>query len=232
MARRARMRRRPSRRRQAEGESGSPSGPRGGEARGGNVATIRAPEAPIGWPRAIAPPFTFTLSQSNPSSRPSASVCAAKASLISTRSKSPIAMSSFCNSRFTPCTGARNSHFGATSAWAYPIRPGERLERSCSTARSLAAGRRAVRDAGGVAGRHGARGRVPAILAARQVEDGLQLREGLHRRVTPGPVRRHDRVPAAALDRHGRHLVVEAARLLRSNGPLMTLERERVLSRG
>src|SRR5207302_945701 len=37
------------------------------------VVRIRAPDAPIGCPRAIAPPFTFTRSQSQPRARPSAS---------------------------------------------------------------------------------------------------------------------------------------------------------------
>ena len=43
------------------------SGPRGGASSWRSVATIRAPLAPIGWPRAIAPPLTLTLSQSKPS---------------------------------------------------------------------------------------------------------------------------------------------------------------------
>ena len=79
---------------------------------------MRAPLAPIGWPSAIAPPFTLTLSQSKFSSRPSASACAAKASLISTRSNASIGSSIRSSSRRTPSTGARNSQRGSTSAWA------------------------------------------------------------------------------------------------------------------
>ena len=43
------------------------------------VTKILAPEAPIGWPRAIAPPFTFTFFWSIPSSRITAIHWAAKA---------------------------------------------------------------------------------------------------------------------------------------------------------
>ena len=50
---------------------------------------MRAPEAPIGWPSATAPPFTLTLSSSIPSMRIEFKVTDAKASLISHRSMSP-----------------------------------------------------------------------------------------------------------------------------------------------
>ena len=49
---------------------------------------MRAPEAPIGWPRAIAPPLTLTLSSSTPSIRTELRATEAKASLISQRSTS------------------------------------------------------------------------------------------------------------------------------------------------
>src|SRR5919198_177932 len=51
--------------------------------------TSRAPPIPSGWPSAIAPPFTFTFSSSSPSSRMTTRLCEAKASLSSTRSRSP-----------------------------------------------------------------------------------------------------------------------------------------------
>ena len=44
---------------------------------------MRAPDMPMGWPIAIAPPLRFTFSGSTPSSRVDASATAAKASLIS-----------------------------------------------------------------------------------------------------------------------------------------------------
>ena len=49
---------------------------------------MRAPEAPIGWPMAMAPPLTLTLAGSRPSSRTTLSDWAAKASLLSIRSRS------------------------------------------------------------------------------------------------------------------------------------------------
>ena len=51
-----------------------------------NVTNILAPEAPIGWPRAIAPPLTFTLFWSMPNSLITAMLWAANASLISNKS--------------------------------------------------------------------------------------------------------------------------------------------------
>ena len=50
---------------------------------------MRAPEAPIGWPSATAPPLTLTLSSSMPSMRIEFSVTEANASLISHTSMSP-----------------------------------------------------------------------------------------------------------------------------------------------
>lgn len=44
---------------------------------------MRAPEAPIGWPKATAPPFTLTRSWSISSNFILARATAAKASLIS-----------------------------------------------------------------------------------------------------------------------------------------------------
>ena len=49
---------------------------------------IRPPEAPIGWPSAIAPPLTLTFSSSMPSIRTELIATEAKASLISQRSTS------------------------------------------------------------------------------------------------------------------------------------------------
>src|SRR6266480_2192003 len=43
---------------------------------------------PIGWPMAMAPPLTLTLSVSQPSPLLTAQACAAKASLASIRSRS------------------------------------------------------------------------------------------------------------------------------------------------
>ena len=53
-----------------------------------SVTSIRAPLAPIGWPRATAPPCTFTFSCGMPSSFMAAMGTTEKASLISNRSTS------------------------------------------------------------------------------------------------------------------------------------------------
>ncbi len=53
-----------------------------------SVTSTRAPDAPIGWPRAMAPPLTLTLPVSQPRSLLTARAWAAKASLASIRSRS------------------------------------------------------------------------------------------------------------------------------------------------
>src|SRR6266576_4355603 len=53
-----------------------------------SVSASRAPDAPSGWPSAMAPPFTFVLFRSRPRSFSTARYCVANASLISTRSMS------------------------------------------------------------------------------------------------------------------------------------------------
>src|SRR5438132_1381638 len=62
-----------------------------------------APVAPMGWPWAMAPPSTLTISSGNPSSRLTAIAIAANASLISTRFRSP----TFQPARAGPCITAR-----------------------------------------------------------------------------------------------------------------------------
>ena len=65
-----------------------PSWRRASASRAASVMRMRAPEAPIGWPMAMAPPLTLTLLVSQPRSLLTASACAAKASLASIRSRS------------------------------------------------------------------------------------------------------------------------------------------------
>src|SRR5674476_15500 len=60
-----------------------------------SVVRMRAPEAPIGWPMAMAPPLTLTFAVSQPRSLLTAQACAAKASLASTRSRSPTLQPAF-----------------------------------------------------------------------------------------------------------------------------------------
>src|SRR6185312_7616884 len=60
-----------------------------------SVTSTRAPDAPIGWPIAIAPPLTLTLEVSQPRSLLTAQAWAANASLASIRSRSPTLQPAF-----------------------------------------------------------------------------------------------------------------------------------------
>ncbi|SKH98843.1 Uncharacterised protein [Mycobacteroides abscessus subsp. massiliense] len=62
---------------------------------------------PNGWPSAIAPPETFSLSSSMPSARAEPSTWTANASLISNRSMSPIDLPALANARLTASIGPR-----------------------------------------------------------------------------------------------------------------------------
>ena len=64
------------------------------------MTTILAPEAPIGCPRAIAPPLTLTFSTGIFSSLITAILCAANASLDSIKSKSLIFHPAFSKAFF------------------------------------------------------------------------------------------------------------------------------------
>ncbi|MCY1528410.1 hypothetical protein D9M68_635140 [compost metagenome] len=82
----------------------------------------RAPLAPSGWPRAMAPPLGLTLSLSSamPSSRITARPCAAKASFSSMTSKSPMDRFRRSISLRTAGTGPMPITRGATPALAMP----------------------------------------------------------------------------------------------------------------
>ena len=77
---------------------------------------MRAPVAPIGWPKATAPPWTLTFLGSSPSSRLIASETDEKASLISNRSISPTDNPAFLSTSLTASTGATVNHSGASAA--------------------------------------------------------------------------------------------------------------------
>ena len=70
-----------------------------------SVTRMRAPEAPIGCPMAIAPPFTLTLLVSQPISLLTAQACAANASLISSRSSSAAFQPARCSALVEAGTG-------------------------------------------------------------------------------------------------------------------------------
>mmetsp|Transcript_9933 Transcript_9933/g.12392 ORF Transcript_9933/g.12392 Transcript_9933/m.12392 type:complete len:205 (+) Transcript_9933:1680-2294(+) len=84
------------------------------------VTNTRAPEAPIGCPRLIAPPLTFTFSGSRPSCALTASACAANASLASTKSRSSILHPAFLRHFLVAGTGPMPMILGSTPALEYP----------------------------------------------------------------------------------------------------------------
>src|SRR5262245_24386563 len=85
-----------------------------------SVTTMRAPEAPIGWPSAQAPPCTFTLSCGRPCSFIAAMVTTANASLISYRSTCLAFQPVFSNSFLSAPTGAVVNQPGSCACVAWP----------------------------------------------------------------------------------------------------------------
>ena len=85
-----------------------------------SVVAMRAPLAPTAWPRAMAPPWTLTLSQSQSSSRPTAKLWAANASLSSMRSTSSSRVPVWANSLRIAGAGPIPIMRGSTPALAVP----------------------------------------------------------------------------------------------------------------
>ncbi len=85
------------------------------------VTRIRAPLAPIGCPRAIAPPLTFTFCGSKPSVLPTARNCAANASLASIRSISESVSPLSCSALCVAGTGPIPINAGATPPLAQAL---------------------------------------------------------------------------------------------------------------
>src|SRR2546430_6813456 len=83
-----------------------------------SVTSTRAPEAPTGWPIAMAPPLTLTLPVSQPRSLLTAQACAANASLASTRSRSPTFQPAFLSAAREAGIGPEPMILGSTPAWA------------------------------------------------------------------------------------------------------------------
>ena len=67
---------------------------------------MRVPEAPSGWPMAIAPPCRFTIVGSMPQALMQARDCAANASLSSTAPTWSQPMPAFARALFAASTGA------------------------------------------------------------------------------------------------------------------------------
>ena len=97
------------------------------------VVRMRAPEAPIGWPMAMAPPLTFTLAGSRPSSFSTHRLWAAKASLDSTRSRSATVQPAFSSALRDAGIGPVPMMAGSTPALAQ-----ERMVARGSRPRALA----------------------------------------------------------------------------------------------
>src|SRR3954471_20810230 len=83
------------------------------------VIRTRAPEAPIGWPSAIAPPLTFTFAGSQPMSLLTAHAWAAKASFASIRSRSSTDQPAFWSARRLAGIGPEPMIAGSTPAVAH-----------------------------------------------------------------------------------------------------------------
>ena len=82
---------------------------------------MRPPVAPIGWPRLMPEPLTFSRSRSSqPQPFSTASTCGAKASFSSTRSMSSQPSPVRSKSRFTAGTGPMPMRDGSQPAAAQP----------------------------------------------------------------------------------------------------------------
>src|SRR6185369_13824768 len=79
-----------------------------------SVTSTRHPDAPIGWPSAIAPPLTLIFDVSQPISLLTAHACAANASLISIRSRSEAFQPAFSSAFFDAGTGPMPMIAGST----------------------------------------------------------------------------------------------------------------------
>ena len=81
---------------------------------------MRVPEAPIGWPSAMAPPCALTSAGSTPSTRVDCTATAAKASLISIAASSSAATSVWASADSMARAGCECSETSgpATKAWA------------------------------------------------------------------------------------------------------------------
>ena len=97
-----------------------------------SVTRMRAPEAPIGWPSAQAPPLTLTFSCGRPSSRIAAMATTAKASLISKRSTVRASSRSCRAAFFMRRTGAVVNMLGSCGVGRMRDDAGERRQRRAS----------------------------------------------------------------------------------------------------
>ena len=189
------------------------------------VVKIRAPEAPIGWPNAIAPPFTLTRAESQPISRLTASACAAKASLISSKSKSPTCQPAFCRQRREAGAGPIPITAGSTPVQAKLLiraktgKPREAAQSASATINAAAPSLMPEAFAG----------RDRAVFG----EGGTQLRERFDRRPVARELVRveNNGIAFAARNRNRNNLFGELARFLRRFGFVLRFASESVLRR-
>ena len=179
----------------------------------------------MGCPNATAPPLTLTLLQSQPSfsmSLPSASTCAANASLISNRSTS-LELPADLVQQFGH--GARRGdeqprRFHSRLSVAHDARQRLLAKLLCFFAAHHYDRRRAVVEAGRIAGRH----------AAIRLEGGLELGEDFERGVAARAFVgvNHGELAFARRNLHRHNLGLEFSGVNRGNGFLVTLERKLV----
>ena len=139
-------------------------------------ARMRAPLAPIGWPSAIAPPLTLTLSSSTPSIRIEFSATDANASLISNRSMSSTVEAGLVERelrRVRRACGRGTAKSSATAAWATIV---------ASTSRPLAFAHSSEESTSAPAPSL-TPGVLPAVWVPSLTKTPLELRELLERRV-------------------------------------------------
>mmetsp|Transcript_12643 Transcript_12643/g.19425 ORF Transcript_12643/g.19425 Transcript_12643/m.19425 type:complete len:207 (-) Transcript_12643:625-1245(-) len=101
-------------------------------------AVMRAPEAPSGWPSAMAPPLLLATARSRPSSFSQARYWAAKASLISTSPTSPSDVPAAARAPAMAGTGPMPMISGAQPARPQPASRASGVRLYLATAASLA----------------------------------------------------------------------------------------------
>ena len=130
-----------------------------------SVSTMRLPDIPMGWPRAMAPPLTLTTSGPIRGRAMDASATAANASLISKRSTSAIPRPARCRRSQDGARRLGQQRRVGPGDLSVADDLGERLEArsSATSADDEHEGRPAVGDLAGVAGGDGpVGGRTPA----------------------------------------------------------------------
>ena len=170
------------------------------------VRTIRAPLAPIGWPRATAPPFGFTIASSTSSMRVACTATPAKASLTSSTPRSAAPTPTFLSalsiaSAGTVCSDGKRSadmpyaSIRASGDQSEPTRPRPRSATTTAQAPSL------ICDA------------LPAVTVPSGVNAGGRPASASDGRVGPDALvaRERDGLALALRHRDGHDFAIEAA---------------------